>query len=243
MPRGAGRAARGAERAGRGSRGGRGYAAFMTDSAGVRARGAGAIGRAAAIGVLHLAGFAATSALLVRAARRLPGFAASGLAERLARAAAAEPAGGGGIGAWIQLLLREAIVPAAAEELLFRGLVFAGLRRAAGPRTAILGSALLFGAAHGDLHHGLVAALLGIALGCLRERHGLAFALTAHALNNALAFAAPAGIALFGQEAAGGLALGLLLAGSSNAVLLQALRRPGRGDLRGAPAASGDASG
>jgi hypothetical protein len=203
-------------------------------------------GSAAAAGgtvipALHLAGFAATSALLERAVRRLPGFDASALAERLAGAAAAEIAGGG-VGGWVRLLVREAVVPATVEELLFRGIVFAGLRRAAGPRAAILGSALLFGAAHGDLHHGLVAALLGISLGCLRERHGLALAFGAHALNNALAFSAPAWMALSGQGGPSSLAIGLLLAGSSNAILLQSLRREGRGDRRGAPAPSGDAS-
>ncbi len=214
----------------------------MLDDAGARAGSAGATGRAAAIGALHLAGFAATSALLERAVRWLPGFEASGLAERLAGAAAAAVADGG-VGGWTRLVLREAVVPAAAEELLFRGVVFAGLRRAAGPRAAVLGSALLFGAAHGDLHHGLVAALLGIVLGCLRERHGLALAFGAHALNNALAFSVPAGPAFFGMGPAMDLALGLVLAGSSNAVLLQALRSGARGDPRRAEATSGDAGG
>ncbi len=199
----------------------------------------------AATGALHLAGFAATSALLGAGARLLPGFEASGLAGSLARAGAAE-AGGGGGGAWIRLLAREVVVPAAAEELFFRGVLYAGLRRFGGPRAAILGSALLFGIAHGDVHHGLVAGLLGISLGCLRERHGLGLAFGAHAVNNALAFAAPSGSILFGQgnEFGGaiGPAIGLVLAGSSNAVLLQALRRGALGDRPGAPATSGDAS-
>ena len=201
----------------------------------------------AAIGALHLAGFAATSALLGDVAHRLPGFETSGLAESLARADAAEGGGADGGCSWIWQLAREAVVPAIVEELLFRGVLFAGLRRFGGPRAAILGSALLFGAAHGDLHHGLVAGLLGVPLGCLRERHGLAFALAAHAINNALAFADPAGSILFGKgegfDRAIGLAIGLVLAGSSNAVLLQSLRRGARGDRRGPAATSGDASG
>lgn len=92
-----------------------------------------------------------------------------------------------------------------------------------------------------------MAGLLGVSLGCLRERHGLALAVGAHAINNALAFAVPSGSSLFGQgDGLGGAigpAIGLLLAGSSNAVLLQSLRRGARGDRRDAAATSGDASG
>jgi len=207
----------------------------MKEAAATRARRG--IAASAAVGMLHVAGLAASSALLERIARTLPGFEASRLAQALSDATAAAGAEGAGGGlAWASLVLREAIVPATWEELLFRGVLFEILRRTAGVRAAILGSALLFGLAHGDLHHGLVAGLLGVQLGCLRERHGLTAAWAAHTVNNTLVIAMP-------LTTAGSLGLGLALglAGISNAILLQVLcRGEGGGGLRSS-AASGDA--
>jgi membrane protease YdiL (CAAX protease family) len=216
----------------------------MKEAAATRARRG--IAASAALGMLHVAGVAASSALLERVARTLPGFEASRLAQALSDATAeagAEGAGGGP--AWASLVLREAIVPATGEELLFRGVLFEVLRRAAGVRAAILGSALLFGLAHGDLHHGLVAGLLGVQLGCLRERHGLTAVWIAHAVNNTLVFAMPLTTAFSpacsDDRGLLGLGLALGLAGSSNAILLQVLcRGEGGGGLRSS-AASGDA--
>ncbi|WP_437715581.1 ABC transporter permease subunit/CPBP intramembrane protease [Sorangium sp. So ce448] len=85
------------------------------------------------------------------------------------------------------VLLLVAVTPAVCEELLFRGLVYAGLRRA-GPAVAIGGSALLFGLAHGSVYRLLPTFSLGLALGYARHRTGsvLPGALL-HALNNGLA--------------------------------------------------------
>jgi membrane protease YdiL (CAAX protease family) len=173
--------------------------------------------RSVALGALQVAGFAATSALVERAARSLPGFEARGLAQALSAAAtasaAAEP------GDWTRLVLHDAILPAAAEELLFRGLFYAILRRTVGMPAAVAGSALLFGLAHLDWHHGLVAALLGLQLGLLRERHGLLLAALAHATNNVLA------VSLSGWSVDGGvLGVCAVLSGSANAALLQGVR-------------------
>ncbi|WP_437288841.1 ABC transporter permease subunit/CPBP intramembrane protease [Sorangium sp. So ce406] len=88
---------------------------------------------------------------------------------------------------YLVVLLLVAVTPAVCEELLFRGLVYAGLRRA-GPAVAIGVSALLFGLAHGSVYRLLPTFSLGLALGYARHRTGsvLAGALL-HALNNGIA--------------------------------------------------------
>ncbi|WP_437335958.1 ABC transporter permease subunit/CPBP intramembrane protease [Sorangium sp. So ce394] len=88
---------------------------------------------------------------------------------------------------YLVVLLLVAVTPAVCEELLFRGLVYAGLRRA-GPAVAIGVSALLFGLAHGSVYRLLPTLSLGLVLGYARHRTGsvLPGALL-HALNNGLA--------------------------------------------------------
>ncbi|WP_437600663.1 ABC transporter permease subunit/CPBP intramembrane protease [Sorangium sp. So ce590] len=85
------------------------------------------------------------------------------------------------------VLLLVAVTPAVCEELLFRGLVYSGLRRA-GPAVAIGVSALLFGLAHGSVYRLLPTFSLGLVLGYARHRTGsvLPGALL-HALSNGLA--------------------------------------------------------
>ncbi|WP_437734985.1 ABC transporter permease subunit/CPBP intramembrane protease [Sorangium sp. So ce1335] len=85
------------------------------------------------------------------------------------------------------VLLLVAVTPAVCEELLFRGLVYAGLRRA-GPAAAIGVAALLFGLAHGSVYRLLPTFSLGLALGYARHRTGSVFAgMLLHAVNNGLA--------------------------------------------------------
>jgi len=136
---------------------------------------------------LQGAGLLGTSHLLDALARLVPGHAASRLA--------LEPAIGGGssIGVAFAFAIGTAILVAILEEIFFRGLVFEGLQRRLGLRTAILGSAFLFGLAHLDLHQGVAAVLLGVQLGGLRALLGLPLAVFAHALNNAAALLAWAG--------------------------------------------------
>ncbi|WP_437814857.1 ABC transporter permease subunit/CPBP intramembrane protease [Sorangium sp. So ce1078] len=88
---------------------------------------------------------------------------------------------------YLVVVLLVAVTPAVCEELLFRGLVYSGLRRA-GPAVAIGVSALLFGLAHGSVYRLLPTFSLGLALGYARHRTGsvLPGALL-HALNNGLA--------------------------------------------------------
>lgn len=114
-----------------------------------------------------------------------------------------------------------AILVAFVEEVFFRGLVFEGLLRRANLRAAVLGSALLFGLAHLDLHQGVAAGLLGVQLGALRAFLGLPLAIFAHALNNTAAVLARSG----GLEtSAASLALAALLSISALAALTRRAR-------------------
>jgi len=86
---------------------------------------------------------------------------------------------------WVLLLLI-AVLPAICEETLFRGFLFAGLRRA-GPALAIVASSLLFGLAHGSIYRFLPTAMLGALLACARLWTGsLLPGMIMHALNNGL---------------------------------------------------------
>jgi sodium transport system permease protein len=85
------------------------------------------------------------------------------------------------------VLLLAAVAPAICEELLFRGLLFSGLRRL-GPPVAIVVSSLLFGLAHGSVYRLLPTAFLGLAMGYARYRTGsIASGMIIHALNNGIA--------------------------------------------------------
>ena len=80
------------------------------------------------------------------------------------------------------------VMPAIAEELLFRG-AFQGLMRPCGSAEAIFAPALLFGVLHLDLAQGLTAFACGVFLGWLAERSGSILpGMLLHLVNNALAF-------------------------------------------------------
>ena len=80
------------------------------------------------------------------------------------------------------------VMPAIAEELLFRG-AFQGLMRSCGSAAAIFAPALLFGVLHLDLAQGLTAFACGVFLGWLAERSGSILpGMLLHLVNNALAF-------------------------------------------------------
>lgn len=80
------------------------------------------------------------------------------------------------------------VMPAIAEELLFRG-AFQGLMRPCGSAAAIFAPALLFGVLHLDLAQGLTAFACGVFLGWLAERSGSILpVMLLHLVNNALAF-------------------------------------------------------
>lgn len=91
-----------------------------------------------------------------------------------------------GLSFWV-MALSTAVVAPVYEELLFRGYVFKGLSRSAGPGVAIGVSALLFAAFHGDPLHAIAVLPMGLFLGWLRWRTGSLWpSMVAHGLNNAV---------------------------------------------------------
>lgn len=103
-----------------------------------------------------------------------------------------------------EALLAVAVVPAVCEEVLFRGVVLAGLQPGRRPVTAVVVSSLLFGLSHPNLEQFVPATLMGLALGALALRSGsIVPGIVAHATINTLGFFAWGNI--FGK---GGLPLG-----------------------------------
>lgn len=94
---------------------------------------------------------------------------------------------GHGMGLWVQFLCI-CIIPAVGEEWLFRGTVQPMLQ-VCGPWTAIVGQALLFGAAHSFGAPMLTAVISGLALGLIYTLAGdLRVGMILHGINNAIAF-------------------------------------------------------
>jgi len=77
-----------------------------------------------------------------------------------------------GLGAAVATLFAFVIVAPATEELLFRGLLLPGLEARHGTASALLGSALLFGAVHFDWSGFATASVAGLVLGAIRIRTG-----------------------------------------------------------------------
>ena len=69
-------------------------------------------------------------------------------------------------------LLFYGVVSPMVEELVFRGVVYNSLRRNLGISPAILGSALLFGAIHGNIVQMLYGTIMGIVMAVLYEKYG-----------------------------------------------------------------------
>lgn len=87
---------------------------------------------------------------------------------------------------WV-LIAALALLPAIAEELGFRGVLY---RLLGSTRTAVLIQAVLFGLVHGSIYRFLPTFLLGLALGALRRRSGSVWpGVIAHALSNGIVLA------------------------------------------------------
>jgi membrane protease YdiL (CAAX protease family) len=79
-----------------------------------------------------------------------------------------------------------ALLPALAEELLFRGVLYGALRPRLGTAGAIVATAVAFAVYHGSIYHLVPAALGGLMLGVVRAASGaLAPAVAFHFANNA----------------------------------------------------------
>ncbi len=80
-----------------------------------------------------------------------------------------------------------AVLPAVAEELLFRGLIQGALIGWLGPLPAVIATAALFGTLHGDPAHAGSAFVLGLYLGVVMwTARSVWPAMLAHAINNTL---------------------------------------------------------
>jgi sodium transport system permease protein len=83
-------------------------------------------------------------------------------------------------------LVAFALVPAAAEELLFRGVLYSAVRPRLGTVGAVVATAVAFGLYHGSLYRLLPAVLGGLLLGGVRAASGSLWpALAFHVANNA----------------------------------------------------------
>jgi len=109
-------------------------------------------------------------------------------------------------------LLALALVPAVAEELLFRGVVYGAVRPRLGTVGAVVATAILFGVYHGSIYRFAPALLGGLCLGVVRAASGaLLPAVAFHFANNAGVVVAlhlgydspPAGIVPLAAAAAG----------------------------------------
>jgi membrane protease YdiL (CAAX protease family) len=79
------------------------------------------------------------------------------------------------------------VIAPAAEEILFRGVLYPAVKQAGFPRTALWGTALLFAAIHWYLPIFLSLTALGLALALLYElTNNLLASITAHGLFNAV---------------------------------------------------------
>lgn len=83
----------------------------------------------------------------------------------------------------LSMFLYASLVGPLWEELVFRGLILETLRPY-GKRFAILASAVLFGAFHGNLLQGPLAFVLGLVLGYAAMEHGIWWSMGLHVFNN-----------------------------------------------------------
>lgn len=95
----------------------------------------------------------------------------------------------GGLWPMVLVVLASGVVPVG-EELLFRGYAFERLLRAGGPTVAYCVSTCLFAAVHVNPSAILIYLYLGLVMAWLyHHSHGLLAPITAHAINNGVAFA------------------------------------------------------
>ncbi len=92
---------------------------------------------------------------------------------------------------WGLSVVAIAVAPAAAEEVLNRGIILPSFRRSLGDAGAVAASAAVFGLMHLDTYRLPFTFMMGLALGVLRVRTGsLVPGILAHATLNAMTFTA-----------------------------------------------------
>jgi len=81
------------------------------------------------------------------------------------------------------------VIAPAAEEILFRGILYQAIKERGWPRTALFGTSLIFGAIHGHLPSFIALSFLGLIFAMLYDRTSSLFApILAHSLFNAVNF-------------------------------------------------------
>lgn len=91
--------------------------------------------------------------------------------------------------ALVPALLFYGVASPMVEELVFRGVVYNSLRRNLGISPAILGSALLFGAIHGNIVQMLYGTIMGVVMAVLYEKYGkLSAPIIFHGMANAAVY-------------------------------------------------------
>jgi len=81
------------------------------------------------------------------------------------------------------------VIAPAAEEIVFRGILYQAIKERGWPRTGLFGTSLLFGAIHGHLPSFIALSFLGLVFAKLYDRTGSLFApIFGHSLFNAVNF-------------------------------------------------------
>jgi membrane protease YdiL (CAAX protease family) len=81
------------------------------------------------------------------------------------------------------------LIAPAAEEILFRGILYPAIKERGWPRTALIGTSLLFGAIHGHLPSFVALSFLGLVFALLYDRtSNLLAPILAHSTFNAVNF-------------------------------------------------------
>jgi membrane protease YdiL (CAAX protease family) len=89
----------------------------------------------------------------------------------------------------VLIVLGGVVIAAITEEIIYRGMLYATLRRYLGPLTSIVVSAAIFAALHQMAYGFLVLFVIGFLLAYLYERTGsLVASIVAHAAHNLLTF-------------------------------------------------------
>lgn len=83
----------------------------------------------------------------------------------------------------ISMFLYASIIGPISEELIFRGFVLRGFEKY-GKNLAIIVSAVMFGAFHGNFIQGIFAFVVGIILGYVTLRYSIKWAMILHVINN-----------------------------------------------------------